>query len=125
MAAQLNTVMGTLASALGSVSGLRVTAFPPASAQPPFAFVAPESIDYDGAMARGMDRMSLSVYVGVANVIDRAAWNAVTGYATYASVKAALDGIGQNYRVQRVVFQEIDLASGTYLGAVFLVDVAA
>lgn len=124
-AVPLSTVMTNLGTALSGITGLRVFPFPPKSAQPPFAFVVPESIDYDGAMVRGMDRMSLTIYVGVAVQNDRCAWADVVSHAAATDVKAAVDALGQNYRVQRVVFNEISLSAGTYLGAIFTLDVAA
>lgn len=130
MAANLSDVMDDIGTALGTIDGLRVFDFPPASAQPPFAFVdMPESVDFDLTMGRGADRATVSVVVGVAAVVDRAARDAIAQYAAGSgplSIRAALSGqgIGQSLRVRSVEFRPVALASGTYAAAIFDVDVA-
>lgn len=125
-ASPLDTVMAAVASAVDSaIGGVRVFGFPPKSATAPFCFVNPTRVDYDLTYGRGFDRFELEVYVAVAAQVDRASWSQITDYADGASVKAAIDGIGPGYRTTSVTFGEIQLAGGTYLGAVFTVDVAA
>lgn len=129
MAGNLATVMDDIGTALTGITGLRVFDFPPNSAQPPFAFVdLPESIDFDLAMVRGYDRALVQVVVCVASVVDRAARDAIAEYAAGSgskSVRAVLDAatIGETLRVESVQFRPVTLASGTYAGAVFSVDV--
>jgi hypothetical protein len=127
----MGTIMDSLGTALATISGLRVFDFPPKSAQPPFAFVAmPDSIDYNLTFGRALDRASYKVYVGVANVVDRAARDELALYVGETgakSIKAALEaatGAGA-VRVERAEFSTITLAAGEYAGITFLVDVAA
>lgn len=122
--------MDQIGVALATVTGLRVFDFPPKSAQPPFAFVdLPERVDYDLAMARGNDRASFTVVVAVADVVDRAARDAIAAYAAgsgAASIKAVLDAadIGASARVTGCEFRPVTLAAGTYAGCIFDLDVA-
>lgn len=125
----LSTVMDQLGVALGTIAGLRVFDFPPKSAQPPFAFVdMPERIDFDLTYARGADRATFTVVVAVADVVDRAARDAIARYAAGSgstSVKAAIDAaeVGQSARVTGCQFRPVALAAGTYAGCIFEVDV--
>lgn len=115
---------------LATISGLRVHDYPPKSAQPPFAFVdLPETINFDESMGRGTDRCTLRVVVCVANVVDRSMRDSIAAYAAGSgvlSVRAALDAatIGQSAAVTSVAFQSVELAGGSYAGAVFELDVA-
>lgn len=128
-AGNVSAVMDQIGTALATISGLRVFDFPPKSAQPPFAFVdMPDSIDFDLAYARGSDRASFPVIVAVADVVDRAARDAIAVYAAASgasSIKAVLDSatIGQSARVTAVQFRPVQLSAGTYAGAIFSLDV--
>lgn len=149
MATPLADIMTYLGIALEDVAPLRVYPFPPKSAQPPFAFVdMPDSVDYDLTMGRGSDRFTLKVYVGVADVVDRATQAALAGFAAgdgALSVKQAIEAkrgfvldspafgvldvsslasIVGSLRVTRAEFGRITLAAGEYAGITFLVDVA-
>lgn len=125
----IGTVMDQLGVALASITGLRVFDFPPKSAQPPFAFVdMPDRVDFDLSYARGSDRVVFPVVVAVADVVDRAARDAIAAYAAgtgASSVKAAIDGatVGVSARVTACEFRPVTLAAGTYAGAIFDVDV--
>lgn len=121
--------MDQIGTALVTVPGLRVFDFPPKSAQPPFAFVdMPDRVDFDLTYARGADRATFTVVVAVADVVDRAARDAIAAYAAgsgASSIKAVLDAatIGTSARVESVEFRPVTLAGGSYAGAIFDVDV--
>ena len=90
----VSDVMDEVATLLGTISGLRVTAWPPDEIQVPAAVVGYPEIDFDGTYARGMDRFELPVFVAVGKVSTRAARNKVTPYMDGSgdlSVKAALE----------------------------------
>lgn len=127
-AGDLGNVMDNIGDALSGIDGLRVYDFPPKSAQPPFAFVdLPEVIEFDAGMVRGSDRMTINVIVCVADVVDRAARDAIAAYAAGSAtgVKYTLEtyGIGNSLRVARVQFRPVIMAGTTYLGAVFECDI--
>lgn len=131
MAINLATVMDQIGVRLATITGLNVFDYAPKSAQVPFAFVdMPESIEYDLTAGRGSDRMTLRVFVAVADVLAESARDAVAEYAAGAgarSIKAAIEGgvVGSSVRVTRAEFGPIQLAAGAYAGAIFEVDVAA
>lgn len=124
----LSAEMDAIGTALATISGLRVFDFPPKSAQPPFAVVDfPELITYDSTMSRGKDEATVPVMVAVANVSDRNARDQLAAYLAgsgASSVKAALDSSGRR-RVASATIQQIQLAAGIYVGAVFDVHVTA
>lgn len=128
-AANVSAVMDQFGVALATVSGLRWFDFPPKSAQPPFAFVdMPERIDYDLTYGRGRDRATFVVVVGVADVVDRAARDAIAAYAAGSgagSIKTAIEAatIGESARVTSCEFRPVQLAAGQYAGCIFDVDV--
>ena len=129
MPADIGTVMGQIGTALDTIDGLRVFDFPPKSAQPPFAFVdMPSEVEYDAGFARGRDRATFTVVLAVADVVDRAARDAIAAYAAgsgASSIKAVLDAasIGESARVTRCQFRPVSLSAGTYAGCIFNVDV--
>lgn len=123
MAATVAAVMTAIEAAIVAAHPeLRTFGFPPKSAQPPFMFVSPQQVDYDLTYGRAFDTHTLDVYVAVAAPVDNRSWDQITAYADGTAIKAAIDGIGSGYRVESVTFGEIQLASGTYLGAVFTVS---
>lgn len=129
MAGTMADAMDAIGVALATITGLRVFDFPPKSGQPPFAFVdMPDGLDYDLTMGRASDRASFPVVVAVADVVDRAARDAISVYAApsgASSVKTVLDAasIGQTRRVTSVEFRPVQLSQGTYAGAIFTLDV--
>lgn len=129
-AANVAAVMDQIGVALGTITGLRVFDFPPKSAQPPFAFVdMPSSVEFDLSYGRGGDRATFVVVVAVADVVDRAARDAISAYAAgsgASSIKAVIDAdplIGTSARVTSCQFRPVSLAAGTYAGCIFDVDV--
>lgn len=127
--ANLTDVMDQIGVALGTIAGLRVFDFPPLSAQPPFAFVnLPERVDYHLTYQGGAGRMTIEVYVGVANQVDRSSRDLLAAYAAHTgtlSIRAALETatIGQHAQVMFAQFATIALASASYAGLTFSVDV--
>lgn len=128
----LADVMQALADRLDTISGLRVYAFVPDSVQPPAAIVAyPETYTYDETMRRGLDRMTIPVYVLVGKVSDRKSRDTLGAYldgSGSGSFKTVLEsGTYSAFATLRVM--DVDIApmtfAGTeYLGAIVLVDVA-
>lgn len=122
--------MNDIGTQLSTITGLRVFDFPPKSAQPPFAFVnLPDLIAYDATMERGADRFTTEVWLGVPDVVDRAATAKLAGFAAGAgasSVKAAVEASTvYNHRVTEARFSQIALAAGSYSGVLFTVDTVA
>lgn len=114
---------------MATIDGLRVFAFPPKSAQPPFAFVNLPEIFYDSTFQRGADRFTTEVWVGVPDVVDRASTarlGLLVAGSGDGSVKAAIEASEVfDHRVTQVTYTAIALAAGTYSGAIFTVDTVA
>lgn len=127
----LASVMDEVATKLGTITGLRVFAYPPPSVTPPAAVVSyPDTYTYDETYGRGMDRMTLPVVVVVGKATDRMARDAIAGYVKGSgsgSVKAGLEtGTNTAYHTLRVVSVEFDVVSiaGTeYLAGLFDLDI--
>lgn len=131
MALAINDVMDAIGRSIDGVGGLYTYSFPPDSAQPPFAYLdMPQTITYDGAMGRGMDRTSIQIHVGVTGTMSHEARIAIGLLAAATgpnSLKAAIENaeLGAMVRVVSAEFAQIALASGNYAGLVLTLDVAA
>lgn len=131
MALNVNDLMAKIAASIKGVGGIYSYAYPPDSAQPPFAYVnMPETINYDLTFGRGADRTTFEIHVGVTRTMDAQAALAIGELAAGSgpnSLKAAIEGadLGAMVRVTSATFAQIALADGTYSGLVLTLDVAA
>ncbi len=129
---RLGDVMEEIASAVKTIEGLRVEAFPVDEINPPAAIVEyPDRIDFDLSFQRGHDRMTCGITVAVARVWDRATWGLLTPYCDgdgAQSVKAALNRwtfeTCSFAVVKDVQFTVRPIAGIDYAAAFFTVDVA-
>lgn len=129
----VTTVMAELGTALRTISGLRVFAFPADSAQPPFALVDfPQSVEYDSTYQRGADEATFPVLVGVGRGNDRNAQAALSAYMDGSgskSIKAAIEAtpedVGMSARVVRATPAELVVGGQSFFGALFEVHVIA
>lgn len=127
----LAAVMDDLGLALGKIQGLRVYPYSVARVSPPAAVVLwPERIEYDAAMTRGADRVTLPVIVLIGRVDERSARDKLAPLLAGAgpeSVKAAVEGHeASSYDSARVISAAPDSftsADHTYLGATFNIDI--
>lgn len=128
----LSDVMTEVATQLDTIDGLRVFDWPVGTAVPPFGFVDyPTTYTFDGAYARGMDRLNLPVVVAVSKVGDRLAKDRLGQYVDGSgskSVKAVLEAgtytAFDSLRVQSVEFDVYQLGDAKYLAATFDLDIA-
>jgi hypothetical protein len=127
----LGDVMDEIASQLGTIKGLRVSAHPVGTITPPAAIVAwPEDLDFDETYGRGTDRMTLPVVVLVAKPTDQTTKVAMGAYCSGSgarSIKAVLE-VGtyaafDSVRVTRVDFDVYTVAAVGYLAAIFNCDI--
>ncbi|MET7989851.1 hypothetical protein ABZU76_02970 [Amycolatopsis sp. NPDC005232] len=127
----LATVMDQLGTALETLDKVNVFPFTTDRITPPAAIVVwPDTIDYDTAMARGGDRITLPVYLVVSrmdakNARDRLA-RFVNG-AGDASVKQALESYAytacDSVRVTQATIGEPRINGVDYLAAQFQLDI--
>lgn len=91
---KIDDVMEEIAEALRDIPGLSVHPHPVNTLVPPAAEVLYPDVEFDQAFARGLDRMEGGIIVSVSRVVDRAAREAISKYASGddspESVRAAL-----------------------------------
>jgi hypothetical protein len=128
----LVTVMDQVGTQLDTISGLRVTDFPPDNINPPAGYVGlPEDYEFDKTYGRGMDRINnLPVIVAVSRWPDRQAFARAAEYAAGSgakSVKAVLEAGAYSafhtLTVTGVVFDVLTIGGTDYLGALFTLDI--
>lgn len=128
---KLDEVMDEVGAALDTIEGLRVFPYWADRVNVPAAIVGfPDAYDFDSTMGRGSDRLTLPVLVLVGTADARTARDALARYvhgSGPASVKAAVEKHAatsyDSARVQRVEFGTVTVASTTYLGATFEIDI--
>ena len=129
----LAAVADELAARLGTITGLRVSAFPPPTVVPPAAIVSyPERVDFDATYGRGLDRAERwPIVLVVGKASDRTARDRIYAYAEgsgAASVKAVLESgtytTFESIRVASVEFDVVTIAGIDYIAAMFAVDIA-
>jgi hypothetical protein len=132
--ASVSQIRQGIATNLGSISGLRVSAIVPDNPNPPVAFIEPQGVSYDTTFGRGMDEFDFDVTVLVQRSTDvRTAQNLLDGYIQSSgsqSVKQAIEldrklgGLVQDCRVTGLTsYGQATYGETTYLAAVFAVKV--
>ncbi len=127
----LASVMDAVAARLGTITGLRVTAYPDGQINVPAAIVTmPSALMFDETYGRGADRMNLPVVVLVSGTVPRAARNALGAYASAVgakSIKAVLEGgtyaVFDTLRVTGVQFDVYQVGAVAYPAAIFDLDI--
>lgn len=129
----LSDVADEIATVLGTISGLRVTGYPPPTVVPPAGIVSyPVAVTFDETYGRGMDRIrDWPVLVVVGKATDRTARDRIYDYAAAtgaSSVKAVLQAHTwtslDQLRVTEVEFDVVTIASVDYIAAMFHLDIA-
>jgi len=133
--ASIGTIRAGIATNLGTITGLRTSAWVPDQINPPVAVVKPESISYDTAFGRGLDTMEFSVLCIVGRVEERTAQATLDAYCATtgtASIKAAIESeptLGSAISDLRVTemrnYTSLSVGDVTYLAAEFVVQVFA
>lgn len=127
----LADVMDEAATVLGTITGLRVTAWPPGSVVAPAGIVSyADRIEYDQTYGRGTDRIAGIPFVLVAGkATERSARDTVAGWAAgsgSSSVKAAMEAHTwtscDDLTVTRCTFDVVTIAGVDYLAAMFEAD---
>ena len=127
----LATVMDAIATQLGTIAGLRVTAYPDGKVAPPAAIVTmPSEYTFDETYQRGGQRMKLPVVVLVSGTVPRTARNALGDYASATgakSIKSVLEsGTYTAFDVATVTGVQLDayqVGAVTYPAAIFDLDI--
>lgn len=91
MSASLSDIRAGMAANLATLDGIQVSPYMLASPTPPALHIIPASIEYDQAMARGVDLLVFTVQVFVALGLDQAAQIKLDEYLAPTGIKAALE----------------------------------
>lgn len=130
---RLDAVMDEVAVVLAQITGLRVTAYPPATLVAPGGYVSyPRSIDFDKTYGRGEDDFTdLPIVLVASKVTDRAARDTVAAWASgdgAKSVKARMEAHAwtscDDLTVTSCEFDIERIAGVDYLAAMFKATVA-
>lgn len=127
----LGGVMDELGAALDTIEDLRVFPYSAQRITVPAAIVTwPEEINYDQAMSRGGDRLTLPVFVLVGLIDARSSRDDLAAYLAGSgprSVKAVIDGYRyielDSARVTSAKVESVSVAGVEYLAGVFDVDI--
>lgn len=85
-------VMDEIATAVATVIP-RTTAYPPPSLQPPAAFIAYPTVEYDKTYGRGMDQIQLQIVAVESRITERGNRDLVLGWVdSTGGIKTAVDG---------------------------------
>jgi hypothetical protein len=93
--ASVSSIRTGLATRLGTIAGLRTSAFMPDNPNPPIAVVMPSSVSYDDTFKRGMQTYVFNVLVIVGRVDERTAQSNLDAYVSStgsSSIKRAIEG---------------------------------
>jgi hypothetical protein len=93
--ASVSSIRTGLATRLGTITGLRTSAFMPDNPNPPIAVVMPSSVSYDDTFKRGMQTYVFNVLVIVGRVDERTAQSNLDAYVSStgtSSIKLAIEG---------------------------------
>lgn len=105
-----NDVLAGIAANANAITGLTALDYTPDSVEPPMFFPVPIDVEYDLAMSRGLDRITMTWRVLVSRTDDRASQRLLNSYLDgvgSTSLKAAissdltLGGACHNLRLER------------------------
>lgn len=125
------TVAAELADKIDGITGLRVYPYPPDALAAPAAIIGyPDSIDFDMTWGRGVDSMTIPVYLVVDRNWDRATYTRIADFTAgtgSSSLKALLQTkpnvAYSTARVRSISHSVIAVAGLEYWVATFLVDI--
>jgi hypothetical protein len=131
----LSEIRTGIATNLGTISGLRTSAYVPDEPKPPIAIIFPENVSFDTAFGRGLDTYAFTIQLIVSKISDRNAQSNLDGYCNpsgASSVKAAVEsdktlgGLVQDLRVTEARdYRAATINENTYLTVTFAVTVYA
>lgn len=130
---KLSDIRTGLASAMGTIPGLRTSATVPDAPRPPVAVVMPDRVVYDLNARRGADTFYFTIILMVGRADDRAAQNNLDAYIVGDNtIKGAIEadrtlgGVVNTLRVTEMNnYSSMTVGDTVYLGAEFTVEVTA
>ncbi len=131
--ASISELRTAIATAMGTIDGLRTSAFVPDAPRPPIAVVMPDRIEYDLNAHRGADTFFFTVTVLASRADDRAAQQNLDQFLVGPkSIKGAIEAdrtLGGKANTCRVTsmqsYASVPVGEVLYLSAQFIVEVVA
>lgn len=133
--ATISQIRSGLSTRLATITGLRSGPTIPDNVNPPFAIVAPSSVDYHRAFNNALSTYNFTVTLVVGRVSERTAQNSLDAYCSpsgASSIRVAIEG---DKTLGGVVFDTIvtgmrnygsvTIGENTYLAAEFDIAVQA
>ena len=133
--ASITSIRSGLATRLATITGLRSGPTIPDNVNPPFAIIAPSSVDYHRAFNNALSTYNFTVTLVVGRVSERTAQNSLDVYCSptgNSSIRVAIEG---DRTLGGVVFDTIGtgmrnygsvtIGDNTYLAAEFDIAVQA
>lgn len=133
--ASISAIRSGLATNLGTISGLRTGATIPDNVNPPYAIVAPSSVDYHKAFNNALSTYNFTVTLVVGRVSERTSQNSLDAYCSATGASSIRVAIESDKTLGGVAFDTIvtgmrnygsvTIGENTYLAAEFDIAVQA
>lgn len=133
--ASITAIRSGLATNLGTITGLRTGATIPDNVNPPYAIVAPSSVDYHKAFNNALSTYNFTVTLVVGRVSERTSQNSLDAYCSPTGASSIRVAIESDRTLSGVAFDTIvtgmrnygsvTIGDNTYLAAEFDIAVQA
>jgi hypothetical protein len=133
--ASISAIRSGLATNIGTISGLRTGATIPDNVNPPYAIVAPSSVDYHKAFNNALSTYNFTVTLVVGRVSERTSQNSLDAYCSPTGTGSIRVAIESDKTLGGVAFDTIvtgmrnygsvTIGENTYLAAEFDIAVQA
>lgn len=133
--ATISQIRSGLSTRLATITGLRSGPTIPDNVNPPFAIVAPSSVDYHRAFNNALSTYNFTVTLVVGRVSERTAQNSLDAYCSPSGASSIRVAIEADKTLGGVVFDTIvtgmrnygsvTIGENTYLAAEFDIAVQA
>lgn len=127
--AQISELRQGIATNLANISGLRTGSTIPANVNPPFAIIAPASVDYHKAFFNGLSTYNFTVTLVVGLASERTAQNSLDAYCSPTGASSIRRAVELDKTLGGKAFDcivsgmrnygSISLGDNTYLAAEF------
>lgn len=133
--ASITAIRSGLATNLGTITGLRSGATIPDNVNPPYAIIAPSSVDYHRAFNNALSTYNYTITLVVGRVSERTAQNNLDAYCSPTGSSSIRVAIESDKTLGGIVFDTIvtgmrnygsvTIGENTYLAAEFDIAVQA
>jgi hypothetical protein len=133
--ASITAIRSGLATNLGTITGLRSGATIPDNVNPPYAIIAPSSVDYHRAFNNALSTYNFTITLVVGRVSERTAQNNLDAYCSPTGSSSIRVAIESDKTLGGVAFDTIvtgmrnygsvTIGENTYLAAEFDIAVQA